>query len=253
MKEKDGADFSKEVPMSVFVSVIQEIVYVKKNINDFKVKNDYFGYNPSGISLMSVLKKRNDDEVKSVLVDIWIRRVENRFCANFGAVDLISEKNKAEIKTLVIKKYIFSHIDLNCLKTENDSLLHKVVVAHTNASVAAGREKFFRTALRYELGKYNVFIERFEFPDDSENIYDMFRELLYAYGNGIDDKMVEIAKSVTHIIFNQELYECNGPSLKERECKFIINYPNGIDQDCSLCFYYRSNEKVFSYKQFIIL
>lgn len=253
MKEKDGIDFSKEVPMSVFVSIIQEIVYVKKNIDDFKVKNDYKGFNASGISLMSVLKKQNDDEVTSVLVDIWNRRVENRFCANYGVIDLINEKNKAEIKALIIRKHIFSHNNLLVVKKESDALLHKVSVAHTNTSVAANIETLFRIKLSYKLETLDVFVEHFEFPDNADNIYDMFRELLYAYGNDIDDKLEEISQSVTHMIFNQELYECNDSYYKEMECKFIINFPNGINQNCALFFYYNSKEKIFSYKKFIIL
>ena len=43
-KEK-GKDFSKEVYLALFVSIIQEIVYVKKNSDKLVVRNDYFGYN----------------------------------------------------------------------------------------------------------------------------------------------------------------------------------------------------------------
>lgn len=252
MKEKDGVDFSDEVPMSVFVSVIQEIVYIKKNTNDFKVKNDYFGFNPSGISLMSALKKTDATEVPSVLVDIWIRRIENRFCANYGAFNLIAEKNKAEIKTLVIRKHIFSHNNLLVLKKENDALFHKVLVAHTNTSVAAAIEARFRNILSYKLGALDVIVDHFEFPEESDTIYDMFRELLYVYGEDIDDKLEEIAKSVSHIIVNQELCEDDGSSYRERECKVTINYSNGISQNFSLCFYYKSKEKTFTYQKFQI-
>lgn len=251
MKEKDGIDFSHEVPMSVLVSVIQEIVYVKKHSNEFKIKNDYLGYNPLGISLMSALKKKEANKVPSVLVDIWNRRVENRFCANYGVIDLISERNKAEIKTLIIRKHIFLHSDLNVLKKESDTLLHKVSVAHTNTSVAADKEALFRFMLRYKLELFDVFIEEFEFPEDSDNIYDMLRELLYAYGKDIDDKLEEIAQSVTHIIVNQDIYGGKASS-KEGKCNFKINYPNGKNQNCYLYFYYESNEKVFSYKKYVI-
>ncbi len=252
MKEK-GVDFSHVVPMSVFVSVIQEIVYVKKNTNDFKVKNDYFGFNPSGISLMSALKKTNATEVPSVLVDIWIRRIENRFCANYGAIDLISEKNKAEINTLIIRTHIFSHNNLFVLKKENDALLHRVAAAHTNTSVAADTEKTFRVVLCHNLGSLGEFVEHFELPDDSDNIYDMFRELLYAYGKDLDNELEELAISITHIIVNQKTYGQNDPDLKEMECKFTIILPDGVSQNCSLYFDYKSNAKTFFYHNFRIL
>ena len=253
MREKDGSDFSKEVPMSVFVSVIQEIVYIKKNINDFKIKIDYYGYKASKVSVLSALKKQEENEVSSVLVDIWIRRIENRFCGNFGVGDLIAEKNKAEIKTLVIRKYILSNIDMNILSAVNTELFHKVSVAHTSSSVAADTEKLFRVILSYKLGNYDIYIERFKLPDDSENIYDMFRELLYAYGQDIYDKLEEIAKSVSHIIVNQELCEGDGSSYRERVCKFAISPPDGVNQNCLLAFYYKSKEKVFSYQIFRII
>lgn len=188
-----------------------------------------------------------------MLVDIWNRRVENRFCANYGVIDLINEKNKAEIKTLIIRKHIFSHNNLLVLKKRNDALLHKVSVAHTNTSVAANIETLFRFKLSYKLRPLDIFIEHFEFPDNADNIYDMFREFLYAYGNDIDAKLDEIVQSVTHIIFNQELYECDDSYIKEKDCKFIINFPNGNNQTCSLFFSFDSEEKVFSYKKFIIL
>lgn len=141
---------------------------------------------------------------------------------------------------------------MNRLTALNTELLHKVSVAHTNTSVAINAERFFRFLLRYKLGIYDMYIERFEFPDDSANIYDMFRELLYAYGKDIDEKLEEISKSVVHMIVNQALCEGSGSSINERDCKFTINHPDGINQNCSLYFYYNSKKKGFSYIAFAI-
>ena len=66
--------------------------------------------------------------------------------------------------------------------------------------------------MSYKLGTLDVIVDHFEFPEESDTIYDMFRELLYVYGEDIDDKLEEIAKSVSHIIVNQELCEDDGSS-----------------------------------------
>lgn len=242
MKEKDGLDFSHEVPMSVFISVIQEIVYVKKNSNSFKVKNDYYGYNAAYTSLTSALKKQADD-ADAVLVDIWIRRIENRFCANFGVVDLIAEKNKAEIKTLIIKKHIFSCIDMNCLESQSASLLRKVAVAHINTSIAASKESYFRTALLYEIGKFEYSVERIEFHDDAENIYNVFRELLYTYGDDIDDELLKLAMHISHTTINVKASERD--SLDPEKFMYCLSIRDiaGITQKWNISFYYDTEKR----------
>jgi hypothetical protein len=243
MREKDGVDFSHEVPMSVFISVVQEIVYVKKNINDFKIKIDYYGYKASKVSVLSALKKQEENEVSSVLVEIWIRRNENRFCANFGVGDLIAEKNKAEIKTLIIKKHIFSCIDMNCLESQSASLLRKVAVAHINTSIAASKESYFRTALLYEIGKFEYSVERIEFHDDAENIYNVFRELLYTYGDDIDDELLKLAMHISHTIINVKASERD--SLDPEKFMYCLSIRDiaGITQKWNISIYYDTEKR----------
>ena len=138
---------------------------------------------------------------------------------------------------------------MNCLKVTNAELLHKVLVVHTNQSVVADKEHFFRIALIYELRNYDLFIKRFEFTEKSDDVYDMFRELLYAYGKDVGNELNELAKSIVHIIVDKELSECNDSYSKDNTFEFIIKYRDGNKQKCSLCFNYNSKKHLFLYKK----
>ena len=240
-KEK-GKDFSKEVYLALFVSVIQEIAYVKKNNNKLLVRNDYFGYNAKGNTLMSALKKR-EDEVESILVHIWIRRVETRFSINYGAHDLIVEKNKAELLTFGIKEFLYGYRNMNELKQASAYISHMIGVAHTNTKIAAEGELFFQLWLANHLDSYGFTIERFVLPDDPQNIYDMFRELKSSYGEVVNVYINELAEQVAKVITENNTYETITHT-------FIMYNNDNSYRMCYLSFKYDDVDKMFFYKKF---
>ena len=243
MKEKDGADFSDKVPLAILVSIIQEIVYVKKNHNNFVIRNDFYGYNANGTSLLSSLKK-NEDDVDSLLIHIWIRRVETRFSINYGAHDLIIEKNKAELLMFKIKEILYGYNNLNDLEQANAYVLHIIDIAHSNHNIAADKEIIFKTYLTQYLKRCEIIIEQCVLPDDPQNIYNMFIELLSTYDpveanvyiNGLAEQVADtIAKKGTS---------------EATTYTFIIKKHDDNYRKCYLDFKCDKTEKKFFYKKF---
>lgn len=240
-KEK-GKDFSEEVYVALFVSVIQEIVCVKKNKEQLKPRNDFYGYNPDVKSLMTALINQ-EDEVDSILVHIWIRRVETRFSINYGAHDLIAEKNKAELLTFRIKEFLYGYRNLDELKQANAYIAHMIGIAHTNTSDAAEGELLFQIMLVHLLDYHGIAINRFVLPDNPQNIYDMFRELLAAYDHDTNNSIMKLATEVADAI--EKNHACETITHT-----FIMYYGNGSCRECYLSFKYDKVEKMFFYEKF---
>ena len=250
MKEKDvkknSVDFSEAIPLTLFVTIIQEIVNVKKNCNDLKIRIDYSGYNASYTSLLSALKK-SSDKVEPALIDVWNRRIETRFSCNYGAYDNITEKNKAEINLCKIKNYIFRFQNLSYIKIVHDYLFHLTAIAHINSKIAASSEHSFRNMLNNKLQVLGLNVNLFAFTKNANNIYDMFRELHYAYQMELDVELSIIAESISRIIrqnYNNTTYE------KHFTHKFMINYRSGIKQECFLDFQFNYQCRFFFYDRF---
>ncbi len=248
MAEKPDADYSTSVPLTVLVAVIQEIVYVKKNIPKFKIRNDFYGYNADETSLLSTLK--HEEEPAPILLYVWVRRIETRFAVNYGASDLIAEKNKAELNLLRVKEFIYGFRNMDDLKHANTYLLHKVAIAHTNAKVAAEIEDDFRFALTEKLRVYGVVITRFVFEVEPENVYDLFREVLAAYGDDIAEKIDEIAEKVCKCIL--EAFESNTYS-DAISVNLNIADASGITKECCLDFKYDEIGQIFLYQRFRLI
>ena len=120
--EKKGFDFSKEIPVVILATIIQEIVHQRK-VQD-KITNDYVGYNNKNKSLISALNKKNDAD--SVLIAAWITQLENRFAINFGVHELIEKKREIENLVFAIKCTVFSYTNLDDVEKVNEFILHFV-------------------------------------------------------------------------------------------------------------------------------
>ena len=244
MKEKPEADYSRNVPIIVMVAIIQEIVEIKKNSNKYKVCNDFYGYKATGTSLLSALKQSNP---APILVYIWVRRVETRFAINYGAHDLIIEKNKAELALFKIKEYIYGFRNINQLKTVNNYLSHQVVVAHIGTIAAAEKEREFRGILTDKLNKYGISINIFAFQCESQDIYDLFRELLATYGLDMRDKLAEISEQICQCIVDMQ----NKLSMIDTmDHIFKICFSVGSQSKCTLEFKYDEICQMFLYCRF---
>ena len=244
MKEKPDADYSRNVPITVMVAAIQEIVEIKKNSNKYKVCNDFYGYKAAGTSLLSALKQ---SDPAPILVYIWVRRVETRFAINYGAHDLIIEKNKAELALFKIKKYIYGFRNINQLKTVNNYLSHQVVVAHMGTIAAAKKEREFRGILTDKLNKYGIPINIFAFQCEPQDIYDLFRELLATYGLNMRNKLAEISEQICQCIIDMQ----NKLSMIDTmDHIFKICFSVGSQSKCTLEFKYDEIGQMFLYCRF---
>lgn len=79
-----GADFSNGISLDMLVIIMQELINNKKNGD--KVSNDYYGYNNKYRSLMTAVK--NPQKADAVVLQAWIKKLENRTAINFGAFEL---------------------------------------------------------------------------------------------------------------------------------------------------------------------
>lgn len=254
-KEKEGMDFSSNVQIGILVPVIQEIVYIKKHSN-LKIRSDHFRYNAESNSLLSALKKR-DDELKPELVDVWVNRVDTRFSCNLGHRDLIFEKNKAEVKIFKIKEYIFGIHNMKYLKAAHDYLFHQAAIVHTNSSIVAEDKQYFFNTLNNILDSNDMYLEEVVFPNDFNNMDDMFRELLSDYSTTVEetralsDKIKEIAAQVANTIIEAN---SNSESFTEELINhFYINKRDGSRRECTLCYSFDKNCRTFYFYSFALV
>ena len=122
MKSIGRTDLSHGLYIGTIASIIQVIVYNKKN--NTKIPNSYFGYKNRYLSLMSVI--RSKDHVKRIIQEAWLTCIENQVAINFGASGMISEKRKIDNSLFEIKKIIYSYKNLKSMKYVSDFLLEYV-------------------------------------------------------------------------------------------------------------------------------
>ena len=247
-KEKDGMDFSSEVQIGVLVPVIQEIVYVGKHSDSLKIRSDFVRYKDNYNTLLSALKKR-DDELKPELVDVWVRRIDTRFSCNLGLRDLIIEKNKAEVKMFKLKEFIFSIHSIKYLKAAHDYLFHHAAIAHTNSAIVNEDKLFFLHVLQNLLASNGILIR--VSPNEFNNIDDMFRELLSEYSTSIKDtyalskKLNEIANQVADSVV--EAYKKSETIPVELSTHFFIEKRDGNRRECILNYTFdKKSKKLYS-------
>ena len=249
-KEKEGMDFSSEVQIGIFVPVIQEIVYVSKHSDSYDIRSDFVSYNANYNSLLSALKKR-DEELKPVLVDVWVRRIDTRFSCNLGLRDLIMEKNKAEVKMFKLKEYIFSIHNMKYLKAAHEYLFHQAAIAHTNTNttIVAEDKLYFLDVLQNLLRSNEILISVFH--NDSNILDNMFRELMSEYSTSIKDtctltmKLNEIAHQIAESIIDANKKSEAIPV--ELSTRFFIEKRDGSRRECLLsCTFDKNSKKLYA-------
>lgn len=255
-REKESMDLSHGVSLVLFLAVIQEFVYIKKHNNDYKIRSDYYGYNSVGDTLISSIK-HPEKEPAPAIVDVWIRRIETRFCSNFGVYDLISEKNKAEVTIYKIKKFILSFHNIRFVKVVHDYLFHQAAVSHINCDLVKKSRQIFENKLISILELNGTFIEVLVSEKNSKHVEEMFRELLSVLilesnGEGIIlSKLEELAIQVAqHII---EEYNKENDPLKELTHVFPITGLDGSYKNYFLSFKFDKDSQVLIYMQFGII
>lgn len=244
-KEKPGFNFSDGIPFPVLVTIIQEIVYLRKNTNSNTMQIDVTTIKPHAETLLSALKKESG--TKSILIQAWLRRIENRFSINFGSWDLIEEKRKIEIAVYEIKSIIYDYRNLDDLLFVNALLARFVGRSTTSRQYSietTGNE--FALNLVKELNSRGITIESVFCPPSAKNVYDMFRELLYSndIGRTISDVAKQIAESIFNTYSQMDGYYFTAPAF------ISIDYCCGYIRDAVLRYSLNKNTKEFIYEDF---
>ncbi len=108
--------FEDGIDASLFVAMIQEIIFVKNN--KVSILNDPLGFTTGNKSLKTILNKKplstNDNKLFSepaIVLLAWEKRIVNRLAINFGYSETMIETQKSELLMYQLKKKIFSFLD----------------------------------------------------------------------------------------------------------------------------------------------
>ena len=83
---------------------------------------------------MTALKK--PEEADAVVLQAWIKKLENRTAINYGSYDLIQKKREIETTIYEIKSIIYSYRNLDDLEFVNSVICHFVARAITSRDLA---------------------------------------------------------------------------------------------------------------------
>lgn len=107
-------DLSQEIDITLFISVIQEIIYIHKN--SVQIKIDTLGFT-TGEKALSKLLTSGYEEEPAIMRIAWELRLANRVLINFNLSEHITEARKIEKTIYKIKKEVYSYINLDDIKS----------------------------------------------------------------------------------------------------------------------------------------
>lgn len=193
--EKDKkVDFSQFVNLTIFVAIVQEIMQIKKK--NEKVVNDYYGYNNRLKSMMSAIK--NPDAADAIIIQAWIRKIENRCAFNVGAADMLKLKRESEFETFEIKKTIFSYLNYDDIELADDMISHfaarelmaREYAMHVNDLLM----KEVAKNLPREADGITICV-----PPCAGSVYDCFREIELDKGDAKEKYVAELTEKIRSV------------------------------------------------------
>lgn len=124
-----GVDLSQGIDITLFVAIIQEIMYVRKN--NPQIHKDHLQYTTGAKSLMRYLAEPNKDnqDINSsdgIIELAWINRIQSRLMINFGLYDNAKEARKMENLVFTIREKFYSHKNLIDMMRTSDVLLSTI-------------------------------------------------------------------------------------------------------------------------------
>lgn len=202
--ELKGFDVSKNVPVPIFISALQEIIFVKKN--KVKFKNDFYGNKYQARSMLAALKK--PDTVEAVVKVAWVKKVENRYICNIGTIENFKIRRNIENTIYQIKSKIFGYQNLSDIKLADDTISHFVARTIISREFAMKIGDDFADLVYKQCG-YRKFI------NTNNNIFDFYRELSRS-----EEKMKEVAYDMGKAVLEYE--------EEEPEQKYILKCSKGV-------------------------
>ncbi len=236
-----GADFSKGIPLDMLVIIMQELIDNKKNGD--KISNDYFGYNNKYRSLMTAVK--NPEKADAVVLQAWIKKLENRTAINFGAFDLIQKKREIETTIYGIKSIIYSYRNLDDLEFVNSAICHFAARTIMSRDLAMSIGYRFAEKVVYNLkGKAKRMINFHMWPE-GVNVLDMFREFLVDRRDIEDCIAEEIARQIN------EFYEKDDDVIgRGMRVDFEVYVSEKYCRDFLLIYFVDKSTDTLTYQQF---
>ena len=236
-----GSDFSSGITLDMLVIIMQELISNKKNGD--KITNDYYGYNNKYKSLMTAVK--NPKTADAVVLQAWIKKLENRTAVNFGAFDLIQRKREIETTIYEIKSIIYSYRNLDDLEFVNSDICHFVARTITSRDLAMNIGRRFAEKVVCNLkGKAKRMINFHMWPEGI-NVLDMFREFL------VDTREIEdcVAEEVARQI-NEFYEENNNVIIKGMGVYFEVYVSEKYRRDFLLKYFVDKSNNTLTYERF---
>ena len=216
-KEK-GCDFSQYINLTIFVAIIQEIMHIKKK--NETVVNDYYGYNNRLKSMMSAVKK--PDTADAIIIQAWIRKLENRCAFNVGAADMLKLKRESEFEIFEIKKIIFSYMNFDDIVLADDMISHFAARALMSRDYAMHKNNLLMRELAERLPSEADGITILV-PPDAGTVYDCFREIDIDRGDAKKRFIAELTEKIRDVYVNRNT-EYRHISCAEFYYRFYTSY-----------------------------
>lgn len=245
---KPQYDFTNGIPFPVLVTIIQEIVFLKKNASENTIPIDVTTIKPHPETLLSALKK--DNGTKAILIQAWLTRIENRFSVNYGSWELIEEKRKIETAVYEIKSVIFEYRNLDDLLFVNSFLARFVGRSTSSRKYAMEIGNQFAETLFAKLARNGIIIENAVCLPEAKNVYDMFRELGFSSvenKNSICDVADQAAEQIV------ALYNSSMGFYVGMKVNIHINYGNGYSMEAILLLLIDKRNATFFYENFYMV
>lgn len=212
MEKNTAVDNSHGIFLTEFVSIIQEIVAVKRN--DERFSNDYYGNKYTAKPLLSAIKK--PVEADAVAVQAWIKKIQNRMAINFGVCELIKKKRSIENIIYQIKSEIFRYQNIDDLDFVNAEIVHFAALPIISREYAINVSNEFAQMVARDF--FNEVHLSIIMPSDGINILNMFREFTMDRTNTMPLVAKDVAKQL------KEFYqEDSGVYMRGMRCDFKVS------------------------------
>ncbi|MDD2602297.1 MAG: hypothetical protein PHX91_05055 [Prevotella sp.] len=235
------ANFNGGIPLDMLVIIMQELIDNKKNGD--KITNDYYGYNNKYRSLMTAVK--NPETADAVVLQAWIKKLENRIAVNIGAFNLIQKKREIETTIYEIKSIIYSYRNLDDLEFVNSTISHFAARAITSRDLAMTIGNRFAEKVANNLKGKAKRMTNFYMWSEGINVMDMFREFLVDTQNIEDCVAEEVARQIN------EFYE-EDDSIISRGMRvdFEVYVSEKYCKDFLLIYYIDKSKDTLTYQKF---
>lgn len=189
---------------------------------------------------------KNPSTVDAIVMQVWMKKLENRIAVNFGAYDLIKKKREIETTIYEIKKVIYSYRNLDDLEFMNDVLSHFVARSVTSRDLAMNVGVRFAHKVAERLKGSAKQLTDFRMWPEGINVLDMFREFLVDKYNIEDAVAEDVARQIN------EFYEEKSTVIgRDMRCDLEVYFSEKYHHDFLFIFWVDRDSHRLVYKQFL--